>query len=424
MTAAGSDILLLADLPLSQRLRRSMPEDANVETADPFGALEALSNRTYRAVIIALPQPDLPKLLQAIQRLQPGTPRYGLCTPAGEHELRRLAMQDSSLLEDYFIIPPSDDDWRRMIGVGESLAEPEAPASGLTDRQMSDLVESTRGIELLADRVASMVAEACGVAVSWSRKGEPRKGIQQLLTLDDEPGRTLWAAEVLDDSTDCTGWLSSLRAVLPSLASAARRADALRRLAVTDDLTGAHNRRYFLHMARRMLEISRARRMRATLLVYDIDDFKHYNDEYGHAAGDEILRETAKLMTSIVRKHDLVARIGGDEFAVLFCELSPARQPGSQPVQSAHELANRFREAVIQFPFKSLGPNATGKLTISGGLAAFPWDGNTIEQLLASADEALLSAKRKGKNNIYLVGEEIDQSTSAEQPAQDPARSP
>jgi diguanylate cyclase (GGDEF)-like protein len=140
--------------------------------------------------------------------------------------------------------------------------------------------------------------------------------------------------------------------------------------------------------------------------LYDIDDFKRYNDRFGHAAGDEILRETAAMMKQITRRHDVVARIGGDEFAVLFWDTGPTRQPNSQPLQTAYQLADRFRRAVSSHAFQALGPKASGTLTISGGLATFPWDGWTIDQLLRRADEALLSAKANGKNNIHLVGGE------------------
>ena len=210
---------------------------------------------------------------------------------------------------------------------------------------------------------------------------------------------------MLDDEQ--TRWLADLRSQLPSLAVAAGRTDTLTRLAMTDHLTGVHNRRYFMREATKRLDIAAEKRVPATLLVYDIDNFKQYNDTYGHATGDEILRETAQLMVQTTRRHDLVARIGGDEFAVLFCDFGPPRKPGSQPPRTAYELATRFRTAVLSHQFRALGPDAAGTLTISGGLATFPWNGSTIETLIARADEALLTAKGKGKNNVYLIGDDL-----------------
>jgi diguanylate cyclase (GGDEF)-like protein len=174
-------------------------------------------------------------------------------------------------------------------------------------------------------------------------------------------------------------------------------------LAITDHLTGAYNRRYFYHLADQVLHRAAEHNFRATLLLYDIDDFKNYNDNFGHAAGDEILRDTAMLMRRISREHDVVARIGGDEFAVLFWDYE-LRSPDSQPLQDAWDLSDRFRQAVERHDLKSLGSNAAGTLTISGGLASFPEHGRTCLELMRQADRALRLAKESGKNAIRLVG--------------------
>jgi GGDEF domain-containing protein len=165
-----------------------------------------------------------------------------------------------------------------------------------------------------------------------------------------------------------------------------------------------------------------------TLLVFDIDDFKHYNDEYGHCTGDEILKQAAALMRRCCRGHDVVARIGGDEFAVVFWDdpqlaenpKSEIRNPkipsgGAADRRSASAdhpkealfIARRFvreLEKAGLSSFGGLGPEGKGVLTISGGLASFPRDGRTSDELFLLADKALLEAKRSGKNRIYLVG--------------------
>lgn len=174
----------------------------------------------------------------------------------------------------------------------------------------------------------------------------------------------------------------------------------LREAAFTDALTGAYNRRYFDQFLAGAIEQARAARRGVTVLVFDIDDFKRFNDRFGHGAGDEILREAVRLITSVVRPSDKVCRIGGDEFAVIFHEPSGPRTPTSKPPTSAFQIAQRFQRAIEEHRFPKLGREAPGTLTISGGLAAFPWDGDSPATLLARADDLALQSKRAGKNCI------------------------
>jgi PleD family two-component response regulator len=222
----------------------------------------------------------------------------------------------------------------------------------------------------------------------------------------------------------------------------------LERLATEDDLTGLKNRRYIREFARQILERAAEQNGRVTLLVFDIDDFKHYNDVYGHRTGDEILKQAAALMRRCCRSHDVVGRIGGDEFAVVFWDERPSpcrsdgsdksdksdrrgRQPADHPTE-ALSIARRFvreleKAGLSSLPsparhfggtgqagFGVLGPGGKGVLTISGGLASFPRDGRTSDELFLLADKALLEAKRSGKNRIYLVGRPQDGVTDIE----------
>jgi GGDEF domain-containing protein len=193
-----------------------------------------------------------------------------------------------------------------------------------------------------------------------------------------------------------------------------KRLRYLERLATTDDLTGLKNRRYIREFGRQIIDRARQNAGRVTLLVFDIDNFKHYNDVYGHSIGDQILKQAAILMRRCCRLHDVVGRIGGDEFAVVFWDdphaistepagdrrIAEAEHP-SEPIFVARRFQNEFGHAELDL----LGPEGEGVLTISGALARFPRDGTTIQELFEKADSALLAAKRSGKNRIYLVGE-------------------
>ncbi len=174
----------------------------------------------------------------------------------------------------------------------------------------------------------------------------------------------------------------------------------LREAAFTDPLTGACNRRFVDRFLAAAIEQARRERRTVTVLVFDVDGLKAFNDRFGHAAGDEILRETVRLMRSVTRPSDKVCRIGGDEFAVIFHEPEGPRTATSRPPTDVFQIAGRFQRAVCEARFPKLGAEAPGTLTISGGLASFPWDGRTPEELLNRADQLALESKRQGKNAI------------------------
>lgn len=204
--------------------------------------------------------------------------------------------------------------------------------------------------------------------------------------------------------------------ILSKVAQIDDRQSRLQKLAITDDLTGVYNARYFKHFLNRILEKAKAKRFPVTLFLFDIDNFKKYNDTYGHGVGDEILKQTASLMKRCSRDHDLVARISGDEFAVVFWEKEGPRQAydAQQPVSRLPDtpliIADRFRKLLSNKDlqdFKMLGASGKGVLTISGGMAVYPYDAQTADELIDAADKALMfGAKKGGKNSIYLVGSE------------------
>jgi PleD family two-component response regulator len=192
----------------------------------------------------------------------------------------------------------------------------------------------------------------------------------------------------------------------------------LQRLVMTDELTGAYNGRYFKHFLNKICEKATEKHFFVTLLLFDIDNFKKYNDDFGHGVGDEILKQTALVMRECCREHDVVARISGDEFAVVFWDKEGPRQPreprdGSGPAQPARpphapaQVFERFRRKIASPELRMLGATGQGTLTISGGLAEFPWEARTPEELIDLADKRLMfGAKKCGKDSLFLVGGE------------------
>jgi diguanylate cyclase (GGDEF)-like protein len=183
-----------------------------------------------------------------------------------------------------------------------------------------------------------------------------------------------------------------LLALLVSYAAAMfenlRLAENLEKLAVTDDLTQVYNYRYLKSALRR--EVKRASRFRQPLsiLMLDVDNLKAYNDRNGHLRGSQVLKEIAQIFANQVRSWDLVAKYGGDEFTVIL--------PQTVRVGAA-AVGERLRSAVEAHSF----PLATaGTITVSGGIACFPEDGDTVTSLIAASDRALYVAKRAGRNRV------------------------
>ena len=135
----------------------------------------------------------------------------------------------------------------------------------------------------------------------------------------------------------------------------------LRQMAYRDELTGAWNRRYLNHFLSESIEESKRLRRQLTVMVFDIDDFKSFNDHFGHDAGDIILRETIRLLGSVIRTGDRVCRIGGDEFAVVFADLEAQRSAGgSTHPDSVEKIARRFPGPDRTHAFSETRPAGTG----------------------------------------------------------------
>lgn len=169
-------------------------------------------------------------------------------------------------------------------------------------------------------------------------------------------------------------------------ARASRAITRQRQLAITDPLTGLHNRRYLLEQLENERERSQRYDIPFSLIILDMDYFKKYNDAHGHPTGDEALRELANRMLKCVRALDTVARYGGEEFAILL----PATN-----MAGAELTANRIREQVAAKPF------ACGPLTVSLGAACY--NGSSQDDVVAAADAALYQAKSLGRNRVVMA---------------------
>jgi len=190
--------------------------------------------------------------------------------------------------------------------------------------------------------------------------------------------------------------LATARRILQLEHSLRQAIEERRRLAMTDALTGCHNRRYFMNHMRRELKRTRRFGGEVSLLVFDIDHFKHINDRHGHAAGDAVLIEfVRRVQGALPREYDWCARLGGEEFAVVLPQTDLA---------GAATVAEKIRRAVAAVPV----PTSAGAIEITvsvgvSGLACFADRGAvTADNVLSRADDCLYHSKNGGRDRVTI----------------------
>jgi len=186
---------------------------------------------------------------------------------------------------------------------------------------------------------------------------------------------------------------------------------SIEELSYTDSITGLYNYRYFYK--RLTEEVFRAKRFgrKLAFIIFDIDDFKIYNDTYGHQAGDQLLKQLGELLSHTVRSIDVVSRYGGEEFCVIMPESDQ---------EECLKFTERLRKNIMNFPFKSefgshLSQLTSGdehlkqehNITVSLGGAIYPYDARSVDRLIYCADMALLKAKGTGKNRSVMYQEKL-----------------
>lgn len=225
---------------------------------------------------------------------------------------------------------------------------------------------------------------------------EPPAGAAPAVALPVRAGGHIWGVLALYghsagetfSASDVQTLTALVRQVEPAIQNTYLYEEA-ERLAITDGLTSLWNRRHFELRAK--AELQRAVRFGEpfSIVMVDVDWFKRVNDEHGHQTGDAVLIELAQRFIGAVRDVDVVARIGGEEFALI---LPSTDEPGGA------QAAERVRAAVAASPF-ALQDGALA-VTVSAGVATWPVNGTTVRELLASADAALYEAKEAGRNRV------------------------
>jgi diguanylate cyclase (GGDEF)-like protein len=168
--------------------------------------------------------------------------------------------------------------------------------------------------------------------------------------------------------------------------------EILRSQSIRDPLTGLYNRRYFEESLNRELHRASRTKRQVSLVMLDVDHFKHFNDTYGHQCGDFLLKEIAAVIRERVRAGDVACRYGGEEFSLILAEVD---------TDGARKCLESIRESIRQLSLNHRG-QILGSVTLSAGVAAFPNHGENPEDLIRAADEALYGAKKAGRNRIVI----------------------
>ena len=438
-------VLLIGDAKrdVQSAIVQAAPGAHVTSVASVFDGIAELLANPYTTVVAAVE--PIERRPEAAVRALRDLARDGRLILFGQPALETLSRKMMQFgCDDYIVTPASPGEIRQIFGAPRlRLAEPppeaddaHAAAGGATApvAMPTDAFSSIPVAEVLLDAmlhhphdaanaavraINSHVAPRMGLAFRRTGGEPPAPGqghvvLSQIVRSHGEEAGTLHltlGAE--EDQSAARHVLSQVGHLLGKLVSLQDRHNGLQKLAITDELTGLYNARYFRHFLARIIERARAMHFPVTLLLFDIDDFKKYNDRFGHGVGDEILRQVAALMKRCTRDHDLVARIGGDEFAVVFWDKEGPRQPKDprsgalpgRPPQAPREIFKRFQRLIASEDFPMLGQSGKGVLGVSAGLAVFPYEANDVETLMAEADRRLVhGAKRNGKNTLFIVG--------------------
>jgi diguanylate cyclase (GGDEF)-like protein len=260
---------------------------------------------------------------------------------------------------------------------------------GLTDRLLQHdeilFVEDTEQVEFFTNPLAVKEGIRSLICIPLVTKGS----IQGVLYLDDFVPR-----QFDKDRMKLISVLASFAAM--AIENAKLHLETFQ-MAITDGLTGLYNRRYFEQVLPQ--EMERAGRYDQTfgLLMIDVDNFKNFNDTYGHPMGDRILATIATSIEKSLRSVDFAFRYGGEELVVLLLESGQ---------KNACKVAERIRQRVVRDTNKRMRGLLKEPITVSVGVACYPLDGADVDTLVSKADDLLYQAKSAGKNCVKCHKEE------------------
>ncbi len=409
----GSLLLVLRDAQLVDEIMRAATRRKFLASAaaSPEEARDIAGAATFSGLIMDFEGDSAGQALARDLRRMPGTRQCPLVVVAESpsFSLRLAAANSSAAL---VLAKPINGD--KVLAALESLDVRDTPEHprllflGQNELEAARLAEALKplGMELSPLRDAEQIVEALDAtqpAALLVDRAEPRaqdicrivraiprwRDLPILLRVDSEAARLAayeaGADDALPESADDRELVSRLRVRL-------ERTRVFREQSNRDPLTGLLTRRALTEsMQARLAEARRAKR-HLSVCFLDLDRFKHINDTYGHAVGDKVLASFGALLGSRFRLPDLRGRWGGEEFLVAFY---------GEWAESAREILSRVTAEFSHVVFEG-GPKERFHVTVSGGIATYPVDGETLEDLVLVADQRLYAAKLAGRNRIRI----------------------
>ena len=225
-----------------------------------------------------------------------------------------------------------------------------------------------------------------------------RESVRVVLRNRRKNGEVFWNDLRIDPVSNGDGQITHFVGVINDVTEARHYERRLHHLAHHDPLTGLANRTLLQDRLRHAIERAAREGFMVALAFLDLDNFKHINDNFGHDAGDTVLREVAQRLRENMREEDTIARMGGDEFVLIICE------PASH--EQVAELIERIRRSVMA-PVKVKDQEILPGTSI--GVSVYPDDGDSLEKIMRAADAAMYHAKTLGKNNFQFYSAELNQ---------------
>ncbi len=381
----------------------------NQAFSDVFGVDRSqILGKTYTEF---LPPKDLEKVNEFVSKLSPDNPsgliEHRMIKPNGEHiwvqrTVSAITNEEGKIVEYQSVCRDISEQIRTRDELTKlSQAVLNSPASVvITDAEGTIEYVNPRFSEVTGYTIDEVIGKKSAILKSDYHSPEFYQSMWETIKSGKDwrgefcnrgkDGRIFWELASISSVPDTDGQIRHFIAVKEDITERKNQEETIRHLAQHDQLTGLANRLQFNERIK--YEISRAQRVghKFAILYVDLDGFKPINDDYGHETGDIVLKHVAQRLKSCIRDVDMVSRIGGDEFVVILTDISEK--------ENAARVAEKILQALSD-PFQ-VSPQQLFQVSASIGIAVFPSDGRTREELLKNADQAMYFVKHHGKNNF------------------------